>query len=226
MMSMFAGNVKSRHTASILEMMGGSARHALMSPTAPEAPSLCLMITTGIPDLTQTGLSAAQTPLHAGVLPVCLCGVCRHERSGGAERICVTLQFLLSSYTVLPLMLLGCKSATMGCLVATPQECNPMTLFFAVMQYSKGVHRLCWSFSNYTLLAGLQQPNSGCVVHHAAVIFCMYLQSSPVLATWYHPVPQCGSQLLLVLATCSTPLPQCCSHLLLVLAVCLPTKPT
>ena len=70
MTPMSAANVKSRHTASILGMMGANARHALMLPTALEAPSLYRMITTGTPDLTQTQLSAAPTPLHAGVLPV------------------------------------------------------------------------------------------------------------------------------------------------------------
>ena len=46
--------------------MEGSARHALMLPTALAAPSLCLMTTTGTLPLIQTLLSAAPTPLHAG----------------------------------------------------------------------------------------------------------------------------------------------------------------
>ena len=52
--------------------MEGSARHALMLPTALGAPSLCLMTTTGTTALTQTPLSAAPTPLLAGTLSACL----------------------------------------------------------------------------------------------------------------------------------------------------------
>ena len=46
--------------------MEGSARHALMLPIALVVPSSCPTITTGILLLTQTPLSVAQTPLHAG----------------------------------------------------------------------------------------------------------------------------------------------------------------
>ncbi len=44
-----------------------SARHAPQLPAALVVPSLCQMTTIGILPLTQTQLSAALTPLHAGL---------------------------------------------------------------------------------------------------------------------------------------------------------------
>ena len=72
MMQMFAGSARSKPTASILGTMQGSARPALMLPTAREVPSLCRMTITGTPNSTQTPLSAAPTPLPAGARPACL----------------------------------------------------------------------------------------------------------------------------------------------------------
>ena len=66
MTTMCVASVKSRHTASTQVTMEGSARHALTLPTALVVPSLCQTTTTGILPLTQTRLSAVQTPLHAG----------------------------------------------------------------------------------------------------------------------------------------------------------------
>ena len=66
MMTMCAASAKSKHTASTQVMMEGSARHALILPTALGAPFSCRTITTGTLPLTRTLLSAAPTLLHAG----------------------------------------------------------------------------------------------------------------------------------------------------------------
>ena len=66
MMTTYVVSVKSRHTASILVTVEGSARHALMLPIALVVPSSYPTITTGILLLIQTQLSVVQTPLHAG----------------------------------------------------------------------------------------------------------------------------------------------------------------